>query len=894
MAAMEKLYPPTINSSIPAFCDDGSGTVVITVPFSMNRAVSANQINSFKLKIKSAQSNTYITTLTSEDTVSEIINEKQVQFQFNINQHNNGTGVKIHIGQYLKFQLAYESTDGITGYFSTVAVGKYTARPSVIIKEYELYPNRVLNYNKQYHGEYILNSLDKTERPYAYKFTLFNQFMQVEETSDWKLHNSSLDSSSLDSTIDTYTFARGIDEIQTYYIQYSVKTINDLIIDSPIYSCAAMTIADTRISDIILDADNIFDEGYIHLQFSKPEGATWSSAASPISILIERSDSISNFTNWITIQKVYFASKAAIADWQFEDRTIEQGVYYQYRFGLYDAYGNQSTQSRSNIIEADFEDMFLYDGNRQLKVRFNPKMSSFKETIQESKIDTIGSKYPYVFRNKTVRYKEFPIGGLISYLSDSNEAFLSEEDYGIQSSVPEYQFEMTEYKKITYVEAKNMKLSGNYSGVLFYDTGDIVKHDLKNETLREPGSMDYNYYHRKNVTTVYSSRNATPVESTDISNRFATTKPVGYNIMAERQFKMKVLEWLNDGNIKLFRSPTEGNFLIKLMNVSLSPEDRLGRMLHSFSAQAYEIDELNYDNLLKYGFLSKEVGETVVFSLKRDILKNKTGNYFKINSLPIWDSIVIDLSQASNQNDIGIYFRLGNDITTKFLVPFGTSMSIEMQVNDTHVPIPNLYFYREDNDENIVNLFTGCQIHYWVRNSMILSGSVEDQDGTVIAIYRDNRSFNIYGLIPSYIEGLDVPTDYYRYDLDSPTIDGNTVHYPLRPIAVQFHRRVRQEGYSYSDETLYYNGEVIPSSNYDKTVVYVTEDKGYIVRPNGKINSIGKINEITNNIVINDEIEVSTPPTGISLLDYHSIDLSNAPEYYCTIISQEKIIEHES
>jgi len=42
MAAMEKLYPPTINSSIPAFCDDGNGTVVITVPFSMNRAVSAN------------------------------------------------------------------------------------------------------------------------------------------------------------------------------------------------------------------------------------------------------------------------------------------------------------------------------------------------------------------------------------------------------------------------------------------------------------------------------------------------------------------------------------------------------------------------------------------------------------------------------------------------------------------------------------------------------------------------------------------------------------------------------------------------------------------------------------------------------------------------------------
>jgi hypothetical protein len=43
--------------------------------------------------------------------------------------------------------------------------------------------------------------------------------------------------------------------------------------------------------------------------------------------------------------------------------------------------------------------MFLFDGERQLKIRFNPKVSSFKEYIPEIKIDTIGSKYPYFFRN---------------------------------------------------------------------------------------------------------------------------------------------------------------------------------------------------------------------------------------------------------------------------------------------------------------------------------------------------------------------------------------------------------------------------------------------------------------------------------------------------------------
>ena len=59
---------------------------------------------------------------------------------------------------------------------------------------------------------------------------------------------------------------------------------------------------------------------------------------------------------------------------------------------------------------------------------------------------------------------------------------------------------------------------------------------------------------------------------------------------------MKVLEWLNNGDPKLFRSPAEGNFVVRLMNVSLSPEERLGRMLHSFSCTVYEcapLDEVN-------------------------------------------------------------------------------------------------------------------------------------------------------------------------------------------------------------------------------------------------------------------------------------------------------------
>ena len=50
----------------------------------------------------------------------------------------------------------------------------------------------------------------------------------------------------------------------------------------------------------------------------------------------------------------------------------------------------------------------------------------------------------------------------------------------------------------------------------------------------------------------------------DIDNlKLKTTNLVSHNISLERDFKMDVLDWLTDGEPKLFRSPTEGNFIIR-------------------------------------------------------------------------------------------------------------------------------------------------------------------------------------------------------------------------------------------------------------------------------------------------------------------------------------------
>lgn len=109
----------------------------------------------------------------------------------------------------------------------------------------------------------------------------------------------------------------------------------------------------------------------------------------------------------------------------FRDFYIEQGKTYVYSLQQYNEQGMYTNRKLSNQVYSDFEDIFLYDGTKQLKLRFNPQVNSFKTQLAETRSETIGSKYPFFFRNARIGYKTFPISGLISMLSDENELFIN-------------------------------------------------------------------------------------------------------------------------------------------------------------------------------------------------------------------------------------------------------------------------------------------------------------------------------------------------------------------------------------------------------------------------------------------------------------------------------------
>lgn len=552
---MAQLYPPQINGTIPAFYND-EGTAKIVVPFSMNRAVSFYEIEGMYIKIKSL-TGAVIGVLSSAN-----IDESNMEVTFNVSSLIN----KFTIGSFYKIQVAYiEKTTHNTGYYSTVGVIKYTAKPSVYIDGLSL--NKINNNKFVYTGVYKQEQ-DATEKLYSSRFIIYDDDVVFYDTGE-KLHDNTQDDLRNEAH-EVMSMPIELEINKSYTISFLITTVNGIKIRTNRYRIIHRRSLDPEIKADLIATLN-FENGYISLTLKDEVDKIISGT-----FVISRCSNINNWI-WETI-KDFQLSSTPPEDFEFKDMSIEQGVLYKYSIQQY----NKTTQIYSNkivsnLIEADFEDAFLYDGERQLRIRFNPKISSLKTDIQEAKQETIGHKYPFFTRNSHINYKEFPISGLISYLMDDNEMFIKKEEIGLE----------------------------------------LIEQDSQYQTYGED---------RK--TKEWSS-------TTDLTSR---------NISAERVFKLTVLDWLNNGKIKAFRSPGEGNYLVRLMSVSLSPNDTLSRMLHTFSCTAYEVADFTLENLASFGiynFIETEGTERrwTTINLYEQIL-NEAYDWTNPSTIPEWLTII--------------------------------------------------------------------------------------------------------------------------------------------------------------------------------------------------------------------------------------------------------------
>lgn len=514
------IYPPILEGVLPpCYYDyeynDDQETItklIFNLPYSYSRGVNPNKISGIKILIKSIPLNNTIYQSDifsiSEDNLYKLTLQTETQF---LTDH-------MHEGQYYKIQMAFVDESGQTGYWSTAGVTKLIGLPQGSIE----YQKNLCT------GIYTPNENDLNETLYSSYFVLkYNN--NIVEQSPEIIHKYIDGYSESNKVNEYYTLKTSLEYGKLYELEWHILTNNG-------YSKTILYKEPLSNNDILPQTYNLQplaiynrENAYIKIGIKQAYEKDYN-VYSYGNYLIQRSSDKDNYKSWITIGQVNEITKSQISQSNsecilYQDFNLEYGVTYKYSLQEILPNNNLSIRSTSDLITVYFDDMFLYDETKQLCIRYNPTVSSFKSVVQEQKIDPLGGKYPIFSRNGEMEYKEFTISGLISYLVDQDNLF--------------------------------NKKSNTYT--------------------------------------------------TNLSDE---------NLLSEINFRTEVLDWLNNGEYKYFKSPIEGTTKVRLMNISLSPNNTLGRMLHTFQATAYEIGEINdYNYQVNNEILNTTPSNSVIFSL---------------------------------------------------------------------------------------------------------------------------------------------------------------------------------------------------------------------------------------------------------------------------------------
>ena len=271
-------------------------------------------------------------------------------------------------------------------------------------------------------------------------------------------------------------------------------------------------------------------------------------------ITIIRASDKDNFTYWEDLHTENLLNYSDI-NYVYPDYTAEAGVLYRYAIqkrsvsggrgrAIYEMKNDPDHPGQQILADPKVfapEYMYLITKDNQLTIKFNEDISSLKYVVSENSTETIGSKYPFVMRNGNVNYRQFNISGTISTLIDLEKG---EEWNPLTQAFTDNEYEKK--KKAFYGE-------------------------------------NYQYY-----------QNYLIEKGLDYTNDF----------IYEKKYRDKVIAFLNDGKPKLFKSTPEGNIMIRLMNISLTPEKQLGRIIYGFQAIAYEIADSTIENYEKFDIIT--------------------------------------------------------------------------------------------------------------------------------------------------------------------------------------------------------------------------------------------------------------------------------------------------
>ena len=571
------LFPPICNTFMNAF----PNTTDAVVYFSLSPFNSSTEIKHVHISVVNQlnNENAIATKHPSGVLFSDLNYDTKAGMYYVTIPVTDIDGNVFNINQFYKVQLRFDSCnwDNIDGndvpntekkvtnylfnyqqYFSewsSVCLIRPILQPSIFIKTFEIYQEaagsgKVPSYNKgiiPIVGNMLFGdgSQNETETMQSYQIKILSENgKEVLQTYPTIYTGDNLDPNVINYKIDLQKL--DITDSSRFKLEITGITRNQ-------YTCTKTY--DFQISDFLeeekfnpilkVEMDNENGIAKVHVT-NKSEQTLFGT------VYVKRSSSLDNFK---TVENIYAAKIAGNLDVTIEDNTVSSLVWYQYSAQFENSAGAFTPVKNSQVFLPEFYDAILSRGDKQYNIKYNYTVSNMKPVVNRAKIDTLGGRYPKFAENAILNYKQFSIKGMISAEADAYQKFLEKKKV--------YSGNLNNYYS-AYKENSGIK--------------DLARNDFQ-EWIKDT-SRDYP---QSNMVG-------------DTSYRFLTTTENDW--MWEREFREELVEWLNDGEPKLYRSMPEGSMVVMLTDVNLIPMQGRSRLNWDFTATVYEIAEANSLELL--------------------------------------------------------------------------------------------------------------------------------------------------------------------------------------------------------------------------------------------------------------------------------------------------------
>lgn len=567
------IYPPTLQSTQPAFL---ATTSDYEIKYTLQKVTSAETIKHIQIRVVEQRSNSSIvnTSKYPDNIIYKNVDLTKEASPYGIKILTSDLRKPWSPGVCYKIQLRFGSTNfpsDLSAFaawkkeqinnqtfseWSTVMVIKAIAQPEVYIENAGMLRTDVIA-SKQTEASltplFVGDYIDNASEEPLEKYK-FDLYDEVGKT----LIESSDWIQAVSGKNCSYRFKTMLTNNESYRVYFSIVTRNGYETRT-YYDFQAIKVYLESLTDVSIRVDDTD-------VFCRENGCMriYLTAKSPLTgcYVLTRTSEESNYQVYEDLKYFNYFEEEFSDTLLYIDYIIESGIKYKYAFQYQNSQGLRSAPLQEEGMpvpsrSVDFEYSYIYRDGVQLRLKFNQKLSSFKHTTLASKQDTLGDKFPHLSKNGYAYYAEFPISGLISFQMDEDQTFFT------------------------------LKTDGYY-----YNNELVIPADKFSISTATRGDESVPSY--------------LPIDSSITDN----------NIFIERKFREKAEQFLNDFTYKLYKSPTEGNIVIGLINMSMTPNASLGRMIFEFSATAYEvlentIDDLNEVGIIDVGIFNNEVSTEI-------------------------------------------------------------------------------------------------------------------------------------------------------------------------------------------------------------------------------------------------------------------------------------------